>query len=238
MEKIGIIGAMEVEISILCNEMKKNGTLKQTLGANLTFNEGKLNEKDVVVVKSGVGKVNAALCAQRLILQFGVTKIINTGVAGGMLKELHIHDLVVSTDAVYHDMDATEFGYKPTEIPQMQVSSFKADENLIQAAEKAFSVLKNDNSYKIVRGRVASGDQFIANKQEKEHIKKVCSPACVEMEGAAIAHACYVNKIPFVILRCISDNADESYETIYSFNEKIASEECASVVLKMIEFIK
>ncbi len=237
MKKIGIIGAMDVEISIFCNEMEKNGSLKKTECGNLVFNEGNLCGKNVVVVKSGIGKVNAALCAQRLVLQFGVEKIINTGIAGAIQENLHIHDMVVSTDAVYHDMDATAFGYEPTEIPQMHTSAFDADEKMIAAAEKAFAQSESAKKYKLIRGRIASGDQFISYAEQKEHIEEICSPACVEMEGAAIAHACFLNQIPFVILRCISDNADDSYEVTYSFNEKIASEECASVVLKMLEFL-
>lgn len=237
MKKIGIIGAMDVEISIFCAEMEKNGSLKKTECGNLVFNEGNLCGKNVVVVKSGIGKVNAALCAQRLVLQFGVEKIINTGIAGAIQENLHIHDMVVSTDAVYHDMDATAFGYEPTEIPQMHTSAFDADEKMIAAAEKAFAQSESAKKYKLIRGRIASGDQFISYAEQKEHIEEICSPACVEMEGAAIAHACFLNQIPFVILRCISDNADDSYEVTYSFNEKIASEECASVVLKMLEFL-
>lgn len=237
MKKIGIIGAMDVEISIFCDEMEKNGSLKKSEFGNLVFNEGNLCGKNVVVVKSGIGKVNAALCAQRLILQFGVEKIINTGIAGAIQENLHIHDMVVSTDAVYHDMDATAFGYEPTEIPQMHTSAFDADEKMIKAAENAFAQSESAKKYKLIRGRIASGDQFISYAEQKEHIEEICSPACVEMEGAAVAHACFLNQIPFVILRCISDNADDSYEVTYSFNEKIASEECAAVVLKMLEFL-
>lgn len=237
MKKIGIIGAMDVEISIFCDEMEKNGSLKKTEFGNLVFNEGNLCGKNVVVVKSGIGKVNAALCAQRLIIQFGVEKIINTGIAGAIQENLHIHDMVVSTDAVYHDMDATAFGYEPTEIPQMHTSAFDADEKMIKAAENAFAQSESAKKYKLIRGRIASGDQFISYAEQKEHIEEICSPACVEMEGAAVAHACFLNQIPFVILRCISDNADDSYEVTYSFNEKIASEECATVVLKMLEFL-
>ncbi len=237
MKKIGIIGAMDVEIAILRDEMEKNGTLQKSEWGNLVFNEGKLGGKDVVVVKSGVGKVNAALCAQRLAIQFNVDGIINTGIAGGMNKELHIHDMVVSTDAVYHDMDATAFGYKPTEIPQMEVSAFKASEEMIAAAQKAFEESDSAKNYKLIQGRVASGDQFVSSAEQKKRIELICAPDCVEMEGAAIAHACFLNDVPFVILRCISDNADDSYESTYSFNEKIAAEECAAVTLKMISIM-
>lgn len=237
MNKIGIIGAMDVEVSIFRDHMKENGSLKQTEAGNLVFYEGLLNGKSAVVVKSGVGKVNAALCAQRLILQFGVDAVINTGIAGAMGSGLEIFDMVASEDAVYHDMDAVAFGYKMTEIPQMKDSCFKADASLISLAEKAFASGKNFKGKKIIRGRVATGDQFIADSEKKEFIKKICTPACVEMEGAAIAHACYLNNTPFLILRCMSDMADSGHEAVYDFNEKDAAEESAAVVLEMMRNI-
>ena len=136
MKKIGIIGAMEVEVNFL---RKLMGTeVKKTEAGSIVFEEGKIHGMDVVLVRSGVGKVNAALCAQRLILQFGCTNIINTGIAGAMAHGLGVMDFVVSTDAVYHDMDATGFGYKPGQIPQMSVFSFEADKDMITAAKKAF----------------------------------------------------------------------------------------------------
>lgn len=237
MKKIGIIGAMDVEIAILRAEMEKNGSLKQFESGNLVFNEGNINGKDVVVVKSGVGKVNAALCAQQLILKFGVDAVINSGIAGAMKEGLHIFDLVVSEDAVYHDVDATAFGYKPTEVPQMKCSTFKADEKLIKAAEKGFSNSEQSAKFKMIRGRIATGDQFIADEKIKKHIADICNPACVEMEGSAIAHACYLNNVPFVILRTISDNADASYESTYSFNETEAAEECSAIVMNMLKVL-
>lgn len=237
MNKIGIIGAMDIEISILKEIMEKNGSLKQSEYASITFNEGIIEEKQVVVVKSGVGKVNAALCAQILILKFNVDCVINTGIAGSMQQGLKIYDMVISTEAVYHDMDAVAFGYKPTQIPQMKESVFKADKNLISKIKNAFEELQLNKNSKIIEGRIATGDQFIASKEKKEYIQQISNPACVEMEGAGIAHACYLNKIPFAILRCMSDMADESYEKVYSFNEKIAAEKSASVVLNSIKKI-
>ena len=233
MNKIGIIGAMDVELSILLNEMKKNPNFSQKEEGSLTFYEGILNNKNVVVVKCGIGKVNAALCAQRLILSFGVDFIINTGIAGALQSGLGVFDMVVSTEAVYHDMDVSNFGYKVTQIPQMKDSVFKADSKMIEIAEKAFNSVKDLKGTKIIKGRIASGDQFICDKAKKEYIQNVANPSCVEMEGAAIAHACYLNKIPFVILRCMSDMADESAEKTYDFNEKSAGEESAKIVLEM-----
>lgn len=234
MNKIGIIGAMETEIALLKETMRKSGEVKQTEAGSLDFFEGEINGKSVVLVKSGVGKVNAALCAQRLSLQFGATHIINTGIAGAMGADLRIFDMAVSSDAVYHDMEAVAFGYKPTEIPQMKTSVFEADKNLIETAKKAFKKTNQNPERKIVSGRIATGDQFIADKKSKERIKEICSPVCCEMEGAAIAHACFLNKTPFVILRCISDMADDTVESTYSFNEDEAAKESAAVVLEMI----
>ena len=124
MAKIGVIGAMAIEVELLKSKFTDSS---EKHSGGITYFEGKINGVDVVVVQSGVGKVNAALCAQRLILEFGVTHIINTGIAGAMAKGLKVFDLVVSTDAVYHDMDATNWGYKPGEIPQSETSNFIAD---------------------------------------------------------------------------------------------------------------
>ncbi|MBD5408828.1 MAG: 5'-methylthioadenosine/adenosylhomocysteine nucleosidase [Treponema sp.] len=235
-KKIGIIGAMDAEVAILLKCMQENGSgVEQTVFGGITFNEGQINGKTVVVAKSGIGKVNAALCAEQLILRFGVNAVINTGIAGALGGDLRIFDMAVSTDAVYHDMDAVYFGYKPTEIPQMKCSAFPADRGLIDLAKAAFKTMYNDGERKIVEGRIATGDQFISSKESKAHIKELCNPICVEMEGAAIAHACYLSGIPYVILRCISDMADDTVEQTYSFNENTAAEMSAKVVLEVIK---
>ncbi|MBO4320386.1 MAG: 5'-methylthioadenosine/adenosylhomocysteine nucleosidase [Treponema sp.] len=233
-KKIGIIGAMAVEVEQLKAAMEDKS---EKIEGGLSFFLGKLNGIDTVVVQSGVGKVNAALCAQRLIIQFGVSHIINTGIAGAMASGLGVLDFVVSTEALYHDMDATGFGYKITEIPQMDVSVFPADKDMINAARNAFSKMESSKGHKIVTGRIASGDQFISDKAIKEKIRLNCNPACVEMEGAAIAHACHLNKTPFVIIRCMSDMADDNGESTYDFNEKTAASLSAGLVLEMIREI-
>lgn len=234
--KIGIIGAMAVEVEQLKKSLEN---ARDSVSGGLTFTEGLLGGAEAVIVQSGVGKVNAALCAQRLILQYSAGCIINTGIAGAMAPGLQPLDFVVSTDALYHDMDATAFGYKATEIPQMGCSDFKADQKLISAAKKAFPLIPDFRDHKLIEGRIASGDQFISDKATKEKIKGTCNPACVEMEGAAIAHAAYLNDTPFVIIRCMSDMADDSYESTYSFNEETAAKMSASLVLKMcLEFSK
>ncbi|MCR4823082.1 MAG: 5'-methylthioadenosine/adenosylhomocysteine nucleosidase [Treponema sp.] len=235
MKKIGIIGAMEVEVNFLRGLMGSD--IKKTEAGSILFEEGKIHGVDVVLVRSGVGKVNAALCAQRLALQFNCTNIINTGIAGAMAHGLGVMDFVLSTDAVYHDMDATGFGYKKGQIPQMDIFSFQADKAMAEAAKKAFASSELSQGHKMIEGRIATGDQFISEKSIKAVIKENFDPACVEMEGAAIAHACYLNKVPFVILRCMSDMADDLSSNGYDFNEPVAAELSARIVEKMIELI-
>ena len=233
MEKYGIIGAMESEVRELCNDLSNKEIIEY---AGLNFFTGILKGKDVVIVKSGIGKVNAALCAQALILKFGVTKIINTGIAGAFAKGLGVFDFVISTAAVYHDFDTTAFGYKTGQVPGMP-ESFPADEGLANAAVAAFEKTEFSKQHKVIKGLVASGDQFISDSAAKKKIKSNFESACVEMEGCAIAHTCYLNKVPFVIVRCMSDMADESVEKTYAFNEDVCAAACACLVKKVIELI-
>lgn len=231
--KIGIIGAMDVELNLLKSNLKplnSEKTLKITNINGQEFVEGLLENVPVVIVRSGIGKVNAALCAQRLILQFKVNHIINTGIAGATEHGLKVLDFVVSSDALYHDMDASGFGYKITEIPQMHCSDFPANQEMIEKIQESFKNLPESKEHNLVVGRIASGDQFISDKSLKQKIVENCSPACVEMEGAAIAHASYLNKIPFVIIRCMSDMADDIGENTYNFNEETAASLSAKLV--------
>lgn len=242
MTKIGIIGAMDIEVRLLTSRMTGAdgvGEAEKTTIASVTYYDGQIDGVNVVVVRSGIGKVNAALCAQRLVLLFGVSHIINTGIAGAVAHGLSVLDMVISSDAMYHDFDVTPFGYQSCVVPQMEVSDFVADEKLVSLASKAFEELSADKEsgfegHKLVTGRVASGDQFISSQVQKAHIRTLCNPACVEMEGAAIAHACYLNKVPFLIIRCISDMADDGGESTYSFNEDTAAKMSAELVLKLI----
>lgn len=228
---IGIIGAMETEVKTLVQNLSD---VKTTEYAGLTYYEGKLFNKDVVVVKSGIGKVNAALCAQYLAIHFGVEKVINTGIAGACGKGLGVFDFVVSSKAAYHDVDVQVFGYKKGQIPGLDLY-FNADEEL---ADKTIEVFKKSDfakEHKIVKGTIVSGDQFIAEKSVKESIIKDFEPMCVEMEGAAIAHSCTINKVPFVIIRCMSDCADDSASSTYDFNEDVCAAACANLILEILK---
>ena len=228
--KIGIIGAMEIEVETLKKEMTINKT--ETI-ANMEFNEGKLGITDVVVVKSGIGKVNAGICVQVLASVFHVTHVINTGAAGSLDAQINIGDFVVSTDAVYHDVDATVFGYKKGEIPQTGLREFPADKWMVENIKKAAETA--GISGKLWDGRVCSGDQFISDSAVKDGIKAEFDGLCTEMEGAAIAHACFLNKIPFVILRAISDKADGSDIVDYPVFEEKAAHDCAALTESFIK---
>lgn len=224
MNKIGIIGAMELEVETLKKAMAVSNTLTR---AGMIFWEGTLNGTSVVIVRSGVGKVNAAMCVQILADLFQVTHIINTGVAGSLNAVLDIGDIVLSKDVIHHDVDATLFGYAPGEVPQLGIREFPADEKMIQLAREAFNEVCFDR--KAVVGRVVSGDQFISSKEVKNRLIQVFEGDCAEMEGAAIAHAAYLNKIPFIIIRAISDKADDSAEMDYPTFERKAAEICAKL---------
>ena len=228
---IGIIGAMQSEVEALFEQM----TSKEKIDLNnLTFYKGQLFGKDVVIVKCGIGKVNAALCTQLLILNFKVSKVINTGIAGATGPGLKIYDFVVSDAAVYHDFDVQFFGYKAGQVPGMP-EAFEADKALADAAVAAFDKTDLAGQHKITRGLIASGDQFISGGEKKDFIVSTFKPQCVEMEGCAIAHTCFANSVPFVIIRCMSDTADESVKETYS--EETASKLSSNFLLEVIKEI-
>ena len=232
MVKVGIIGAMELEVSALKGQIKG---IKVKKKAGMEFCEGRIGGVDVVVVRSGIGKVNAALCVQILCDDFGVSHVINTGVAGSLNNDLNIGDILISKDAVHHDVDVTIFSYKIGEVPQLGVREFPADSGLISVAEKAIRENQPDLNYRV--GRVASGDQFISSSEVKERIIRDFEADCAEMEGASIAHGAYLNGVPFVIIRAISDKADGSAEEDYPTFEKAAAAHCAKLVADMLTLI-
>lgn len=228
---IGIIGAMDSEISAIYEKM----TSKEIVEINqIKFYKGLLFGKNVVVIKCGIGKVNAALCTQLLILKFNVKKIINTGIAGAVGNSLNIYDFVISTQTVYHDFDTQFFGYKLGQVPGFP-EKFYADSKMIELASSAFEKSELSKTHKIQKGLIASGDQFISGGEKKENIVKNFHPLCVEMEGCAVAHACYLLKIPFVIIRCMSDCADDTVKI--SYEEEKASKLSSDFILEFINEI-
>ncbi len=228
--KIGIIGAMDVEVEKLKADMKGVSTVVR---AGMEFCEGELKGKQAVVVRSGIGKVNAAVCTQILADLFSVDCVINTGIAGSLDARIDIGDIVISTDVAHHDMDAVNFGYPLGQIPQMDVFSFRADEDLARLAGEVCGRVNPE--IKVFRGRVVSGDQFIADKEKKEYIVKNFQGLCTEMEGAAIAQTAYLNGLPFIVVRAISDKADDSASMDYPAFEKKAVQHSVNLIEGLLE---
>ncbi len=227
---LGIIGAMEVEVARLKEAMEQ---LKVHQKAGMEFYKGKLAGCEAVVVRSGIGKVNAAVCAQILIDDFSADRIVNTGIAGSLQDKIDIGDLVISSDTLEHDMDATGFGYAPGVIPQMDCSTFAADEGLIALARECCGRV-NPDIHAFV-GRIVSGDAFISDKEKKAWLSETFHGMCTEMEGAAIAHTAYLNQVPFLIIRAISDKADDSARMDYPEFEKQAVEHSVNLMLALAQ---
>ena len=226
---IGIIGAMEEEVSILKDEM----TIEETVNhAGMVFCKGSLCGRDVVIVRSGIGKVNAAVCTQVLVDKFDVDVVINTGIAGSLDAAIDIGDMVISTDLVEHDMDTSIFGDPLGQVPRMDTYSFPADPVLVEKAVEANKEANPD--IHTFTGRIVSGDQFISSSEVKEKLVNVFQGRCAEMEGAAIAHAAYLNKVSCVIIRAISDKADISAEMDYPAFEKLAIEHSVKLVKTLL----
>lgn len=227
--KVGIIGAMDVEVARLVREMTVEREVER---AGRHFWEGKIGGTEAVIVQCGIGKVSAGICVQVLCDLFGITHVINTGIAGSLDDQINIGDVVVSTDAIYHDMDVTPLGYEYGQVPQIDTLSFPADSVLRKAAVKACREAAPEIG--VFEGRIVSGDQFICDRSIKNSIAERFGGLCTEMEGAAIAQAAYLNGIPFVIVRAISDKADESVHVSYEVFEAKAAEHCAGIVEHMV----
>lgn len=234
MKKLGIIGAMAVEVENLKQQMEN---VAITSRAGMDFFEGTLEGLSVVVVQCGVGKVNAALCVQILCDCFGVTHLINTGVAGSLCAEMDIGDFVISRDAMYHDFTCQVLNpaYCVGQVPGLSTREFPADKTMI---DLAFSAAQSVHPGHCRIGRIASGDQFIADKARKAQIVEDTGAVCTEMEGSAIAHAAWRNGVPFVIIRAISDKADDSAEMDYPVFEALAARRCADVTVAFAKNLK
>lgn len=229
-KKIGIIGAMEEEVEALRAKLENPQKFER---ASMEFYSGTLHGMEAVIVRSGIGKVNAGICTQILADVFEVEAVMNTGIAGSLMADIDIGDIVISTDALQHDMDATGFGYEPGVIPRMETSCFEADAALVKLAKEACEEAVPE--IHVFTGRVVSGDQFISDKAVKERIIKQFGGMCTEMEGAAIAQAAWLNKLPFVIVRAISDKADDSATMDYPTFERQAIQHSVALVERFVE---
>lgn len=199
---LGIIGAMSEELEILLKDMKLESKNEK---ANMVFHKGQLWNQEVVAVVCGIGKVNAAICTQILISEYNVDKVINVGVAGGISKDIYPGDVVIANNLVQYDMDTTAFGDPMGQIPRLDTFDFKCDEELVKLAENA---CKENSEIKSSTGRIVTGDQFVASVEKVQCLEKEFGAAACEMEGGSIAHTAYLNNVPFVVIRSISDNAN------------------------------
>lgn len=227
---IGIIGAMQVEVELLIERMQDVSIVQ--LGS-LTFYEGYLRGTHIVVAQCGVGKVHAAMCAEAMAVHFHVVACINTGIAGALAPNLGIGDIVVSTDVVHHDMDVSNLGYAQGQIPGVKTRTFPADTRLISAVHRAYAHM--NISHSIIDGCIASGDQFICKSEQKVRIRDEFGAVASEMEGAPIGQVCYLNHIPFVVVRTMSDCADETSDIDYPAFEQASAHTNAELIEEMLE---
>lgn len=236
---VGLIGAMTQEVADLKNAMTNPRTENHS---GQEFSIGRLNGREVAIVQSGVGKVNAAIAAEILCEIYHVEALINTGVGGSLDADIEIGDIVLSTDCVEHDMDVTGLGYPKGVIPDMDpacsenpdhLTLFQADSSLLKKAETCCRRVNPEIG--VWKGRIASGDVFVSGKEQKEAIRKETGALCAEMEGASIAHVASLNQTPFLIIRAVSDKADDSAHEDYPSFQKKAIQHTVRLVTALME---
>lgn len=227
--KIGIIGAMEIEVAEL-RELMKDVTQEEI--SSVIYYQGKIYGKDVIVAKCGVGKVHASVCAQTMILKYSPDVIINTGVAGSLNSKLDIGDLVISDFVVEHDMDTSPLGDPVGLISGINIIKIPSATNVVKMISNAAATLENTN---VFVGTIASGDQFICSMERKNFIVDNFDAMCTEMEGAAIGHVCYINNIDFCIVRAISDKADGSAHMDFPSFVKIAAKKSTELICNYLK---
>ncbi len=227
--RIGIIGAMQEEVEVLKNEM--NVEMKKSK-AQMEFLSGELLGKDIVIVTSGIGKVNAAVCTQILVNDFDVDCVINVGIAGGLHKDIYPGDIVVAENLVQHDMDTTFFGDTLGQIPRLETFDFKCDDKLVHLAKSSCEKVSSINTFS---GRIVSGDQFISKSEKLQELHANFDAFACEMEGASIGQVCYLNKLPFVVIRSISDNAINGSHMDYSTFSEMAIKNSVYILKDMLQ---
>ena len=219
----GIIGAMDHEVEKLVNDLENK---KEEKKSGLTFYTGKLKKYEVVIVKSGIGKVNAGRSTQVLISEYSPKYIINTGIAGGLSEKLQISDIVISKDLIQHDFDVSAFGYPKgymcTGIDKDKPTTYIADSELSEKIKNAIKTVKKDAN--IFIERILTGDIFVSSKEKRDELVKEFNGFCCEMEGAAIAQVASLNNIPFTVIRLISDLPSGKGPEDYNKFEKEAAE--------------
>lgn len=227
---IGIICAMDIEVNGLKEIMTE---VKTETISGIQFWQGKINGKDCVCAECGIGKVNAAICTQAMIMKYAPTAIINSGVAGALKSGMKINDVVVGISLVEHDMDLTDFGEEmgTVQIGETKIKNFVCDEPLGDMLVEACRGL----DCKVYTGIIVSGDQFISSKEKRNSLHKSFNALACEMEGAAIGHVCYRNNIPFCVLRSISDNIDNNESMDFMEFKTIAANKATNIILKLFQ---
>ncbi len=225
---LGIIGAMQVEVANLRNAMTD---LECRTISGMEFAKGKLDGKDVVAVVCGEGKVAAAVCAQTLILEYHVDAVINSGVAGTLCNELGIKDVAVACDVVEHDMDVSALGLPLGQIPSLNVIKMPCDAGMVAALERAVKA----EGCNTRTGTIASGDMFLHTAERKQFIVEHFGAIAGEMEGASVGHVCYLNRVPFVVLRTISDDASGHAPTNFNEFAAEAAELACAIVRRFLQ---
>jgi adenosylhomocysteine nucleosidase len=233
---VGIIGAMEDEVSFLRGALKDGKTEKV---AGFEFFTGELEGRPVALLRSGIGKVNAAVGCTLLVNRFRPGFVINTGSAGGIASGLKFGDAIISESLVYHDVDVTAFNYVPGQLPG-HPPAFKADAELVALAERAVKELKSENvlpgDFNCRRGLIGSGDAFIHEPERIAAIRGLFPDMlAVEMEGTAIAHCCRLFSVPFVVIRALSDIAGTESPIKFSEFLPVASKHSAEIVRRIIK---
>lgn len=233
---IGVIGAMQIEVEALCAEMENKS--EETV-SGITYVSGQLYGRRLVVAKCGIGKVFAALCAQTMIIKYAPSVIINSGVGGTLTSKLSIGDIALSEYAVQHDMDTTPLGDPAGLISGINKVYFEGDKNVLSDIEKIIE----STGVRAERGIIATGDVFLDDSERKEKIHKLfdtpeCECIACEMEGGAIAQTCFVNNVPFCILRAISDGGDENSAMDYPKFLRMAAENVTEVLKSYVKSTK
>lgn len=225
--KIGIIGAMDIEVQAL---KKLMDDVKIDKISSVDFYSGKISGVDTIVAVAGIGKVNAAVCAQTMILKYAPDAVINTGVAGGLSPELGIGDIALAEEVAEHDMDTSAVGDEIGFISGINKVYMECDKKLISLMQSAAENI----GLKVRRGIIVSGDQFISEQSQRDKILESFDAIAAEMEGASIGHVCTMNKVPFAVLRAISDGANSDSVMDYPAFAKTAAANSIKIITYML----
>ncbi|MDO5089414.1 MAG: 5'-methylthioadenosine/adenosylhomocysteine nucleosidase [Leptotrichiaceae bacterium] len=224
---IGIICATSEETQAVKSEMTD---IQEEMSGGIICFKGKFCNKDIILVRSGIGKVNAAMTATILIYKYNTDTVIFSGVAGSLSKNIGIGDIVISDDLIQYDVNVVEFGYKSGQIPEMEQWIFKSDRDLLKKAEKI-----NNSKFRIFFGRILTGDKFVSRKEIKEQLGNDFEGLCVDMESAAVAHVCYRMNVKFLAIRSISDSLTDESGMEYDRFVKLAADNSKEILKEILK---